>query len=206
VAQALDFPGEWFFDNNTHTLSLWLPNSDSPTNHVIESKARLYAFNLQGKSYITISDLSIVAASVYGPDTSYITLQNVDITYAGHSMWVPASTQGVFSIAAVSFNPGNFNQLLDSNIMYSAGAGIYSYGVHNVAQNNVFGYLSYAPLLESVRMPMSTFSGLDAGSNRSLIMQNTLFMCGEPQIYVSNGNDIKLMMPTTSNCNELIWE
>jgi len=110
VPQALDAPGEWFFDPTSNTLSLWTADSSNPANHLIETKARLYAFDLTQRSYITISGLSIVSASVHGPFTSNIILNELNISYGAHTMQVPSYSHGEYFAASVSFYPGNYTR------------------------------------------------------------------------------------------------
>ena len=59
----LDAPGEWYHDAQTGTLYLWAPDGRSPAGRV-EVRARRFAFDLSGRSYITVRGFRIVAAGV----------------------------------------------------------------------------------------------------------------------------------------------
>ena len=55
----LDAAGEWFLDSVSSTLHFWTPASDSPAQHLVEAKRRQLAFDLRGRSFITIQELNL---------------------------------------------------------------------------------------------------------------------------------------------------
>ena len=98
--EALDAPGEWFRDN-AGNLYLWPPDGASPTAHLVEAKKRLWAFDLSGKSYITLDGLNIYAATIKtDTQTHHALLQNLDLRYLWHFQEIPPldrtnGTQGI---------------------------------------------------------------------------------------------------------------
>ncbi len=60
----LDAAGEWYHDKTAQLLYLWCPDNSNPSTHVVEGKAREYAFDLTGKSYITIKGFNLFACSI----------------------------------------------------------------------------------------------------------------------------------------------
>ena len=84
----LDSPSEWFHDTDG-TLYLWTPDGGSPTNHVVEARKRDTAFDLRGRSYITLADLNIFAGDLESDTNSHhVMLQGLDIRYVAHGTWV----------------------------------------------------------------------------------------------------------------------
>ncbi len=61
--EALDTPGEWFFDRDTGTLYLWPPTGKTPDTCHIEGKTRGYGFVVQGKTHVELSGLSFFATT-----------------------------------------------------------------------------------------------------------------------------------------------
>ncbi|MFM2089741.1 MAG: hypothetical protein RLZZ127_230 [Planctomycetota bacterium] len=59
----LDAPGEWYRDAGTGILYVWAPDGQSPEGRV-EARARRFAFDLSGRSHITIRGFRVVAAGV----------------------------------------------------------------------------------------------------------------------------------------------
>jgi len=62
--EFLDAPGEWWHDMANGQLFIIMPNSGSPTGHLIEAKKRDFAFDLSNKSYITVSGFSVFACTI----------------------------------------------------------------------------------------------------------------------------------------------
>ena len=138
--QALDAPAEWYHDPTTGRLYLWTPHGDSPAAHLIEVKARPYAFDVRGDSDIHIDGINVFAATIASDYnsarlvinhlnamyTSQFTLQNVG--------WHQPRDRGISL-----FGP---NSLIEnSTVTYSAGDGIFVGGnstrVTNCTVSNV---------------------------------------------------------------------
>ncbi len=134
-------PGEWFRDN-AGNLYLWPPDGGSPAAHLVEAKKRLWAFDLSGKSYITLDGLNIFAATIKtDTQTNHALLQNLDLRYLWHFQEIPPLywTNGTYG---VEFR-GDDNILRDSNLTDSAGPMIVMSGNRNQAINNVVHGAAY---------------------------------------------------------------
>jgi hypothetical protein len=82
---ALDTAGEWFFDGSS--LYLWALSGDNPSNHTIEAKRRLYAFNLSGRSFVNIRGFNIFASSIQtDTNSSHILLNGIRAKTPRNSM------------------------------------------------------------------------------------------------------------------------
>ena len=64
MTSELDAPGEWFYYPTTKTLRFRPPGDDHPAAHLVEFKARRFAFDLRGKSHIVVRGLKLFAATI----------------------------------------------------------------------------------------------------------------------------------------------
>jgi hypothetical protein len=183
--EALDAPGEWFRDN-TGNLYLWTPDSASPDTHLVEAKRRLWAFDLSGKSHITLDGLDISAATIKtNSQTHHVILQNLDMHYLWHFQEIPPlyltdGTQGI------NFQ-GDDNILRDSHLADTAGAMLWLSGNRNQALNNVIEGAAYMGSIPAVYGSASH----PGGSNSNSLRQNTLFDSGNYMVAADPGLDIK---------------
>ncbi len=135
---ALDVDKEWVRTGGQ--LYLRMPGGGNPTGHVVEAKVREYAFNLTNRSYITVQNLRIVAATIstrtgrvatnastWASSSTGVLLENLDcyqirhfLTLPGANMWVPRymDEQGI----DIS---GTRNEIRNSVIDGSAASGVY---------------------------------------------------------------------------------
>lgn len=81
---GLDSPGEWFLDEASGTVYLWLPDGSAPDGHVIEVKQRDYAADLSKLANIEISGLEIIGAGVNMADAQGCLLDNCRLRYSEH--------------------------------------------------------------------------------------------------------------------------
>ncbi|CAN5692363.1 hypothetical protein BH11ARM2_BH11ARM2_18760 [soil metagenome] len=59
-----DGPGEWWVDRSAGKVHLRLASGDTPAKHEIEMKARDFAFDLTGRSHVTVQGLKMVGCTV----------------------------------------------------------------------------------------------------------------------------------------------
>ena len=128
TSTALDHAGSWIRGSDG-SLYLWTPGSDDPSTHLIEAKRRAAAFNLNGKSGVTIQGLNIVAANITtDAGSSNNIIDGISATYPLHFTVLDRAPTG---------DPGNShvreggivlagmnNALTNSWISYSAGSGV----------------------------------------------------------------------------------
>ena len=137
---ALDAPREWFRGADG-SLYLWMPNSDNPSNHLVEAKRREYVFNLRDRAYITIEGLNLFAGGISTTSNSTATvLDRVTARYLNHFQYVPYRWYG--GGAGISLL-GASSEVRNSDIAYSAGAGVAVQGTNSRAINNVVHSMAY---------------------------------------------------------------
>ncbi|HYY10171.1 MAG TPA: discoidin domain-containing protein, partial [Kineosporiaceae bacterium] len=180
----LDTANEWFYDSGTTTLYAWAPSGSTPTG--IEYKARVNAFDLRGKSNVTVAGLAIKGATVTTDASSTNnTLDGLDAQYVSHYMTVPhvASDEygGIYFAHQLDSGiilQGSGNKLRNSVVAYSAGNGVSVTGTGNTVENNVIHDVNYGA---------NYTSGVQSqGNSTNLgIHHNTIYNTGRDGINVT---------------------
>ena len=78
--QALDAPGEWYYDAESKTVYLWPEDSGDPNGREIRGKSQTYAFDLDDCEYIEFNGLGLFATSLK-LDGDHISFVNGAISY-----------------------------------------------------------------------------------------------------------------------------
>jgi hypothetical protein len=145
----LDAPGEWFYDSETHSLELWSPYSDNPSNHTVLAKQRTWAVDLSDRSYITVRDMTIHAASITQTvNSSYNTIDHINATYLSHFETIPENSDnqpypGHRDDSGIVMS-GTHELLENSTIAWSAGNGVALSGGDNTVTNNLIHDTDYS--------------------------------------------------------------
>jgi hypothetical protein len=167
---ALDAEKEWFYDGTK--LYLWAPGGGSPEN--VEVKRRNYAFDLSGKSNVTIKNLRVFAATITTDSNSpNIIVDGLKAQYIGHFVTVRglASHRTETGLRLMGAN----NVIKNSLVEYSAGVGIALGGDGALAENNLVHDISYGGTYGCGIWPAP-------GSARQTIAHNTIYRTGRSGI------------------------
>ncbi|HWE96270.1 MAG TPA: right-handed parallel beta-helix repeat-containing protein [Tepidisphaeraceae bacterium] len=179
--KALDAAGEWYRDPTTGRLNLWTPASDSPTSHVVEAKARQYAFNLSGRSNIVVHGFSLFANTINtDANSSGIVLDHLNAKYVSHDIGISPDTLNPWN---AQYHPhttgiilnGTHNTLQYSTIAYSSGDGVFLGGSGNTVQDCVIHDVDYEGGDEA---GVTTL-----GSNEN-VLYNTVYNAGRSGIVI----------------------
>jgi hypothetical protein len=138
---ALDSNGEWFKDSSG--IYLWTPNGDDPSDHTVEVKSRLYAFDLRGKANITIQDFNIFSSGILtNSDSSDNVIDGIFAKYISQFYnteaddWRPKQDRGILLA-------GSGNILKNCHIAYSSGSGVVLQGTNQTVNNCVIHDVNY---------------------------------------------------------------
>jgi len=188
----LDTANETFYDSSTKKLYLWTPNSDNPSNHTIEAKHRQHAFNLNGRSAITIENLSIIGADVITDSNSTGNiLNNIQGSYLTHALNITGSPwsfrQGDSGIV---FNGSN-NTLTNSTIAYSSANGVTLNGSNHTVSNNFIHDTDYAGT-DSATITTG-YIGSSGASTGHLIQYNTLYNSARSILLHRNSGNLRIL-------------
>lgn len=186
VLGALDTENEWFYDDGTGTLYFWAPGGVNPETLNVRAKQRFYAFDLSGKSHVTIKNISLFACTI---NTDYTSTDNVlnriNAQYLSHFTTLPASAPSPLTVhmgdTGIILN-GTGNKLLNSTIAYSAGNGVVVIGPHNTVRNNLIHHVDYVGNYTSGVALLGTASP----PQNSAIQHNTIYAIGRQAIWISS--------------------
>lgn len=184
---ALDVPNEWFYDSTAGILYFMPPGGVDPSTLDVRAKRRPYAFDLRGKTRVTIQNITIFASTIITDgSSSNNTLDRINAQYVSHFTDLPKAsndpTGNNFSILSVHNSDsgiiidGSGNILQNSTIAYSAGAGIALEGSNNTIRNNLIHDVDYIGNYDS---------GIDLDGNGNTIQYNTINNVGRQAILVS---------------------
>jgi hypothetical protein len=133
----LDSPGEWFIDPAAQLLYLWPPQNDMPAGHVVEARQRDYAFDLSGRSYITVQGVSLFACAVNSSSASqFLVLDHLTCRYLSHYSLIDTSNNFGYHMEDTGIIlKGSHHTLSNSHLAYSSGNGVTVLGDHHLVTN-----------------------------------------------------------------------
>jgi parallel beta-helix repeat protein len=163
----------------------------NPNTIDVRAKQRRYAFDLRGKSGVTIQNIGIFACSIVTDSQSTNnTLDRIDAQYVSHFTSLPTASNdpsgSQFSILGVHESDsgivinGSGNTLQDSSISYSAGSGIVLEGSNNTVRNN---------LVQDVDYIGDNASGIVIDGNGDAVQNNTVDTVGRFAVLVNAAVD-----------------
>jgi hypothetical protein len=84
---ALDQPGEWYFDKATGEVWLWPEDGQNPTGKGVRGKTQSWAMNLNGSDHITLKGLEFFGTTIKcEADCNFITIEDNKFLYPS---WYP---------------------------------------------------------------------------------------------------------------------
>jgi len=184
---ALDKAGEWY--SNGSTLYLWAPASDNPASHLVEAKRRQYAFDISGRAHVVIQGLNVFAAAIKSDSGTYrCVIDGINANYVDHFFVINRGpyAQGNQDPTGIILD-GNYNEIRNSKIAWSAGNGVTLQGSHNKVTNCLIHDVVYA--------------GTDAGAVNTAaaptsnheISYNTMYNSGRSLLVHINGTALKII-------------
>jgi hypothetical protein len=173
---------EWYYDPGTTTLYLWVTGGGAPSN--VFAKKRNYAFDLRGKSYINISNVTLFATTITTDDmSSNDTFDGIRGQYLSH--WQTAQYDTTLPFAGIydanhRFDSGILlhgtnNTLKNSVLHLSAGNGVNLLGSGHTVQNCTIYDVSYGGTYTAAVT-------IEVGTHDSKVLHNTLYNTGRDVI------------------------
>ena len=172
VRAALDTPGEWFLDEETRELYIWMPDSKSPKSRV----------SVNGRDYCLDVDAAAGAKSVEGirfhacafrlRNCDGCKITNVTVDYGSMPREIKERNVATGPTAAVPSISGNGSVVRRLRVQHSAGGGLAIHGSHNLLDDSLFddldwmGTLDYSPLTVgfNAQTPTSATSAVGLGT------------------------------------------
>jgi hypothetical protein len=173
---------QWYYDPAARQLFMRAPNGGVPTN--VYAKKRNYAFDLRGRSHVTVAGIDTFASTITTNDSSSgIVLDGIDGRYLSHWQTAQYSTSlpyaGIYD-ANHRFDSGivlhgTNNTIRNSTLAQSAGNGVNIRGSGHRVVNNLIHDVSYGGTYTAAVT-------LEVGTNGSSITNNTLHDVGRDAI------------------------
>lgn len=167
---ALNAPGEWYFDEATDTVYFWAPNGGDPDSYLVEAKVRDEGFDLNGNDYIHIKNIDFQGGDIDMTGSDGVLLQGAHIVAPNRGF----GPEGSGGAEALDVN-GSGNVIRDNEIEYAWATVARFAGDDNHFINN---YVHHAGFNNSNTAVVS----LVAGAERSLISHNTIEHIGRAAI------------------------
>lgn len=179
ILAALDTEREWFYDPKVATLYFWAPGNVDPNTLPVRAKQRQYAFDLSGKSKVTIQNINLFASTINSNASSTSnTIDGIQAQYVSHFTALPGNRGASYWIdhltdTGIVVN-GRGNILQNSTIAYSAGNGVAVLGADNIVKNNLIHHIDYIG---------NYASGVALAGNGHTIQNNTIYDSGRSAIF-----------------------
>lgn len=177
---ALDSPNEWYYDKKAGVLYI-MTDGGKPSDKNIQAKRRQYAFDLTGKSYITIENINVFAASVTTEEAHHISITGMTAEYVAHSSTISDPYGSDESGIILS---GHDNILSNSTIAYSSGNGVRVSGTNNLLFNNLIHDTDYIG---------SYHPAIEIYGTGNIISHNTAYNTGRDIVKINGATACKIM-------------
>jgi len=195
ILGALDTQREWFYDSAASTLYLWASGNADPNTLDVRAKQRQFAFDLSGKSNVTIQNINIFASAINSNASSTNNiLDGLNAQYVSHYTTLsdapgsPRSFQFVHMTDSGLVINGSGNVLRNSVISYSAGNAVTLRGTNNTVRNNLIHHADY----------MANFcSAISLAGTGHTVQNNTVHSNGRQAIFPNNLPDVSV--PPSNN-------
>jgi hypothetical protein len=179
----LDSAQEWFYDSSNNFLYFWAPSNVNPSTLNVRVKQRFYAFDLSGKTNVTLKNLSIFSATITSDtSSSNNTVDGINASYISHFTTIPNhpvytwpsgyQDTHVFDTGIVLHGSGN--TIVNSKINFSACNGVVITNNNNTVRNNLISNINYMG---------NDCSGVYASGTGHVIKNNTIFNAGRSAIF-----------------------
>ena len=133
--EALDTGGEWYTDKTGDNRNLYLQTipGDSPSNHLVEYRARDFAMDLSDKSYIDVEGLNFFSGTITLKNSKHCSVKNGTVLYP--DFLDKANSYDYYKDTGV-FISGEWNIFDNMEVAYAPANGVLIRGHNNAIVNS----------------------------------------------------------------------
>jgi len=218
LLSELDYPGEWFYDSAQKRLYLWAPQSDDPSNHLVEAVVHDHGIKVTGSSRITISGLAFTKYSQSGVwiegDTtasgnsiqgcSFDTIEQVGVFFETPSTTVSGNT--VNNVFGVGINAEGSNSVISTNTISNIGLVRAVCGKLNCGTGILLGVDSTSNIVKQNVLSSLGYLGIRFDGTKHTIDSNVVTKCTQT---LSDGGGIYAWGTYSSNSqiiNNIVYD
>ncbi len=139
AVDLVDSAGEWHFNEETDTFTLWAPGGGDPDNQVVEVKRRAEAFDTNGRDYIHFENLTFTGGDLDARGSDGLVLDGIHVIASDRIFGPEFGT----SRTALVFT-GDNNVVRNSEFEQIWTAAIRSRGDNNHFVNNFFHDIAFS--------------------------------------------------------------
>jgi len=163
-------PGEWDYDSDTNTL-YYKPSSGTPSDHTTERGERIRAVLINGKSYITLENLSLV-----GNNHPNAYKNCIDVAGTGSNIIIDNCLVKIAYVCGIEFGPDISNsRISNTEVTQCTNRGIWVRGSNSVVRNCHVHHIGQGNLIDS-----HDREGISVGGSGNIVESCIVHDCGHP--------------------------
>ena len=135
--EALDSPGEWFYDEATHQLFIWAPDGRPPGGRV-SVKVKDYCVDVIGggaRAPFTMQDVDMHGCTFRLRQCDNCTVRGVNLLYPSYDPTIKIRNAPMGPPPNITLLEGNRSSIVDLHLRYSNNAGLKIIGDDNLVEN-----------------------------------------------------------------------
>lgn len=189
---ALDRPGEWYYDPNTSEVWLWCEDGQTPQGRDIRGKTISYALTMDSCEYITVRGINFFGCTINSTNGFHVTIEDCTFSYptwfrrmlGEHGYQgepTKASTQPP-EVGATNFlgdKNGTYYTIRNCIFEYSDGMIYMKTGLGNLVENCLFHHFSFTGMAQMVMM---------ANSNKDSLHRRNTFHTNGSKVMVKHSH------------------
>jgi hypothetical protein len=172
--EAMDSPGEWYFDPKTNALFVYLSEGEHPDQQVFSYKKRDYGMQMQNQAYIHISGINFMGCTVKFENCENIRFENCTLNYPTYNRLLtetqPIKTREAGTVTEIS---GNYNTISNIELSYANTLGISVKGTQNLIENCMIHDVNWVGSINYPAIKIESLEGRKGNTVKNCTVYNT---------------------------------
>ena len=180
--EYLNSPNEYFFDNSTKYLYLWMTGNEDPSSQNIRAKVQSYNLNIKNCDYFKLSKINFFGSTIRINNSSYVEISNCNFYYPScyahmigqinkGTTFVP--TQNEVFTTMTTANSSTNCKFYQCVFKYIDGSAIELFGGNNTIEDCYFNRVD-----KTVANLSSVMTTLRMGGSNNIFKNNTIHKTG----------------------------